>query len=927
MFYETQCDGCCRNYASYLRPKYAVLRTAILALAFSLFIGSLRGEKVSTLAQNITTTKDLYHKNDNFRSRRELYDEDGKNFENISVTNLNIENTEQRSNSLSNNHRKSVYERLLNSETPNNEPIIEFSSSWAVRLPPHLHDDGLKIVSNIADELSLRLHGNIGHLKGHYLLVHDAFYNHKYRVNETLNNIHRKVNEKLKYHPYVEWFEHEKVLQRKKRSLEFKDEFFPSQWHLDNLKFVGHDINVTGVWERNITGKGVTVSVIDDGVEWTNPDILDNYSSEGSWDLNSNDADPMPRLDDAGLNHHGTRCAGEIAAVANENCAVGVAFGAKVSGIRILDGPMTDSLEAMAFNTKSEINDIYSCSWGPDDNGRTVDGPHQLAQAALARGVLEGRKGFGSIFVVASGNGGHFKDNCNFDGYANSIFTVTIGAVDELGQMPYYAEQCAAMLAVTYSSGQGRQRNIVTTDWRLGSGTGCTDKHTGTSAAAPLAAGMFALMLEARSCLTWRDVQHIIVYTARRVDVEPDEWQVNSAGFSHSHKHGFGLLDSWALVTASRVWSSVPYLTSWKSRLMKPDEKIPSNGYNLTKKMHVHPKILREVTTLEHVTLTVSIQHHNRGSLIIQLVSPSGVVSRLASLRQYDKSREGFHDWTFSTVRYWGEEPHGEWKLLIQDESTNVNRHGTLVSWRITFYGSSLTPQEIRERKRLVQRASSGDVLDEEGPPCPLPPVTEIRKEVLSSRTLKIIALFGGFFFLTGVYFVLETLCGHGHANSEERQENKSLLVTPSKLDSNETQCTIDISSPEGMDSFVSTANLTKEDEQRLSNIIEFGTSRPTTPTFSATLSFMDSGSLEILNITNPVCTPDESVRIKEFEDRMHSALEESIKLQQVQMKHIDHLQRQCQNFFDEHTTSTAHEQPQKKKKKLKGILKKTKKY
>ena len=48
-------------------------------------------------------------------------------------------------------------------------------------------------------------------------------------------------------------------------------------------------------------------------------------------------------------------------------------------------------------------------------------------QAALAHGVMAGRKGYGSIYVVASGNGGHFKDNCNFDGYANSIFTVTIG--------------------------------------------------------------------------------------------------------------------------------------------------------------------------------------------------------------------------------------------------------------------------------------------------------------------------------------------------------------------------------------------------------------------------------------------------------------------------------------------------------------------
>ena len=104
-----------------------------------------------------------------------------------------------------------------------------------------------------------------------------------------------------------------------------------------------------------------------------------------------------------------SRCAGEIAAVANEYCAVGVAFGAKVSGIRILDGPMTDSLEAMAFNTKSNVNDVYSCSWGPDDNGRTVDGPHHLAQVnqiwkwltdllKLPLKVLKGRSSHSEVF-------------------------------------------------------------------------------------------------------------------------------------------------------------------------------------------------------------------------------------------------------------------------------------------------------------------------------------------------------------------------------------------------------------------------------------------------------------------------------------------------------------------------------------------------
>lgn len=42
-------------------------------------------------------------------------------------------------------------------------------------------------------------------------------------------------------------------------------------------------------------------------------------------------------------------------------------------------------------------------------------------------GIDFGRKGFGSIYVVASGNGGRFQDNCNYDGYANSIYTVTVG--------------------------------------------------------------------------------------------------------------------------------------------------------------------------------------------------------------------------------------------------------------------------------------------------------------------------------------------------------------------------------------------------------------------------------------------------------------------------------------------------------------------
>ena len=57
----------------------------------------------------------------------------------------------------------------------------------------------------------------------------------------------------------------------------------------------------------------------------------------------------------------------------------------------------------------------------------------------------------------------------------------------------------------------------VTTDWTKNGGTGCTESHSGTSAAAPIASALIALMLEARPCLTWRDVQYIIAVAAVKV--------------------------------------------------------------------------------------------------------------------------------------------------------------------------------------------------------------------------------------------------------------------------------------------------------------------------------------------------------------------------------------------------------------------------
>jgi kexin len=235
-------------------------------------------------------------------------------------------------------------------------------------------------------------------------------------------------------------------------ALGIQDPIFHEQWHLLNPVQVGHDVNVTDVWMQGITGHNATVAIVDDGLDMYSDDLKDNYFAEGSYDFNDNVLEPKPRLAD---DRHGTRCAGEVSAVKNNVCGVGVAWDSKIAGIRILSKLITDADEAVAMNYAYQHNQIYSCSWGPPDDGRSMDAPGILIKRAMLNAVQNGRGGKGSIYVFASGNGAANEDNCNFDGYTNSIYSITVGAIDRKGLHPYYSEKCSAQLVVTYSSGSG----------------------------------------------------------------------------------------------------------------------------------------------------------------------------------------------------------------------------------------------------------------------------------------------------------------------------------------------------------------------------------------------------------------------------------------------------------------------------------------
>ena len=572
-----------------------------------------------------------------------------------------------------------------------NKYRVEYTNTWVMHVK-----DGPDIALKLAHQHKFTYHGQLESLKDFYYLEHE---------NVSIQSINAATEHHilLANHPKVLWLEQQTIKRRFRRGY-FSDPLFTKQWYLKNAKDYicsdfkshnSHDVNVIATWTSNITGRGVVVTILDDGVEHTHPDLKENFDFGASYDINENDFDPLPRYTYNDVNNHGTRCAGEVAALPNNGiCGVGVAFNAKLGGIRMLDGKVTDIVEARSLSFKPEYIDIYSVSWGPSDNGRTVDGPGHLAKKALENGIRYGRGNLGSIYVWATGNGGRYGDHCSCDGYINSPYTISIGAVDICGTKPWYAEECPGTLAVTYGSKASGDYNteISTTDLHAK----CTTRHTGSSAAAPLAAGIFALVLEANPKLTWRDLQHLIVKTSQLVSPKDTDWITNKAGHKINPKFGFGALDVGRLVGMAKAKN---WKTSASQRICKTYKSFvhmplqPKGSIETTLKSAGCAHLKNCVTKLEHVQIVVTlIKKEDRGKLDITLTSPSGTKSPILKTRYRDRSGEGFTDWEFLTVFHWDENPSGKWRLLINDNSRS---HGKLDSWYLKFYGTCDTPNKM----------------------------------------------------------------------------------------------------------------------------------------------------------------------------------------------------------------------------------------
>lgn len=591
----------------------------------------------------------------------------------------------KRGKSSSNNRNDAKRPKLRHNVAPAHPDTFQHAGEVVIRAASEQDARDLAARHNYTFEGEVR--GLLDDLERHYLLrLHGDEAHHQHTEERTAlqrsHETHATLLQEAQWgQPQVRRWHHTRDRAHRDADVDPGDPLYQDQWHLHDGGFRHVHANVRDAWLQGYTGLGVTVAVVDDGLQHTHADLRRNYDASLGTNYNGQPGavnDPAPGPDD----WHGTSVAGVVAASRNDaTCGTGVAPEAKLAGIRLIADAVADYQEAQALSRTPDRISVYSNSWGPMDDGRHLGRPGYLTRETLRSMSHRGRGGRGSVYVWAAGNGRVQQDRCDYDGYANSRYTIAVAAVGADGRVAYYSEPCAALLVSAPSSG-APGRGIVTTD-RLGpegySDGDCTTTFGGTSAAAPLVAGVVALVLEANPRLGWLDVQHVLLRSAKRVDDASSSWMRNGGGLYYSHDYGFGLVDAGAAVQLASGWTNVvptphPHLGARNAL----NVRIPDDG-----SMNQYSEHVSESFHVEHVEVEVDIAHAHRGELRIRLTSPAGTEVQFAELHG-DRHADYSH-WTFTSTAFWSEGSQGEWKLQVRDRIRGTQ--GTLHYWKLQVYG------------------------------------------------------------------------------------------------------------------------------------------------------------------------------------------------------------------------------------------------
>ncbi|MGE4370167.1 MAG: S8 family serine peptidase, partial [Burkholderiaceae bacterium] len=236
-------------------------------------------------------------------------------------------------------------------------------------------------------------------------------------------------------------------------TLILSDPLFPLQWHLLNQgttpgSIAGYDINVVSVWP-DYTGRGVLVGVLDDGMDNTHPDLVDNYRPDLAWDVSLDIPGAAVQTSD---DEHGVAVSGLVAATANNGIGgAGVAWGSQFTMYRMAfeaDDVLPLLLSSFQKAVVRKVADgvqVSVNSWGPGFmlNDRATSDAFLAAGRYLAQ---EGREGLGIAAVFAAGNDREAKMNTNYDPTDKSPWHIVVAASNQAGGTTTFSTPGASIL-------------------------------------------------------------------------------------------------------------------------------------------------------------------------------------------------------------------------------------------------------------------------------------------------------------------------------------------------------------------------------------------------------------------------------------------------------------------------------------------------
>jgi subtilisin family serine protease len=269
------------------------------------------------------------------------------------------------------------------------------------------------------------------------------------------------------------------------------------------------NVNAIGApeaWAAGFLGQGVTVAVVDTGVDLDHPDLVSNlFVNPGEIPGNGIDDDGNGYVDDVhgydfadddsdpnDVGGHGTHVAGTIAAANNGFGATGIAHGATILPVRVLGASGSGS----SFDVAAGIR--YAADLGADVINLSLGGGYSRA----IQSAINYASSLGTFIVAAAGNEASSVPSFPAQFSANYENVISVGAHQRSGSLARFSNRVGNSDSVQIDApGVGIFSTYV---------GGGYASLSGTSMAAPHVAGLAALTLSANPDLTSQELRDLL---------------------------------------------------------------------------------------------------------------------------------------------------------------------------------------------------------------------------------------------------------------------------------------------------------------------------------------------------------------------------------------------------------------------------------